>query len=213
VKLLITGFEPFGEDTVNPSYEVIRGISDKFKNDHIEIMQVPVVFRQSVEVVVEKIDELNPDVVLMFGQAGGRYDITIERIAINIDDAKIPDNSGMQPIDETIDAEGGAAYFATIPIKAITEGIKAVNVPASISNSAGTYVCNHLMYGVLRHIDKSKLNIKAGFIHIPFLMEQTLNRPNTPAMDLNTMIRAAEKAIEVIITTEEDLRVNGGAIC
>lgn len=213
MKILVTGFDPFGGEKVNPAFEVIKKLKDNIEGAEIVKLQVPTAFYSSVNKTVEKIEEIKPDVVLMIGQAGGRFDVTVERIAINLDDARIPDNEGNQPIDKLVDEEGLTAYFATLPIKAIVNRIKEKNIPASVSNSAGTYVCNHLMYGVLNHIYKNKLNIKAGFIHIPFLLEQVLNKPNVPAMTLDSMVTAIESAIEVIARNEEEVKVIGGAIC
>lgn len=213
MKILVTGFDPFGGEKVNPAFEVIKKLKDNIEGAEIVKLQVPTAFYSSVNRTVEKIEEIKPDAVLMIGQAGGRFDVTVERIAINLDDARIPDNEGNQPIDKLVDEEGLTAYFATLPIKAIVDRIKEKNIPASVSNSAGTYVCNHLMYGVLNHIYKNKLNIKAGFIHIPFLLEQVLNKPNVPAMTLDSMVTAIESAIEVIARNEEEVKVIDGAIC
>lgn len=199
MKILVTAFDPFGGESVNPSYEVLKNLKDNIEGAEIIKLQVPTAFYVSVEKAIEKIKEVNPDAVLSIGQAGGRYDISVERVAINIDDARIPDNMGQQPIDIPIDPEGPPAYFATIPIKEIVEAIKKENLPASVSNSAGTYVCNHLMYGILNYIHKNKLNIKAGFIHIPYLPEQVLEKPNTPYMSLSDMVKAIETAIKVIV--------------
>jgi len=198
MKILVTAFDPFGGENINPSYEVLKNLKDNIEGAEIIKIQVPTVFYLSVEKVIEKIKEVKPDAVLSIGQAGGRYDITVERIAINIDDARIPDNIGQQPIDTPIDPEGAPAYFATIPIKEIVEEIKKENIPASISNTAGTYVCNHLMYGILNYVHKNGLNIKAGFIHIPYLPVQVLNKPYTPSMSLGDMVKAIETAIKVI---------------
>jgi pyroglutamyl-peptidase len=150
--------------------------------------------------------------VICVGQAGGRYDITIERVAINIDDARIPDNEGNQPIDEPIFADGDAAYFSSLPIKAITNEIKKEGIPASVSNTAGTFVCNHIMYGLLYLIDKKYNNIKGGFIHVPFLPEQVLNRPNTPYMSLEYIAKALTIAVKTAASYKEDIKVTQGKI-
>jgi pyroglutamyl-peptidase len=199
LKILVTAFEPFGGETINPSYEVLKRLDDRIKGAEIEKLLVPTAFNVSIDKVIEKINEINPDVVLSIGQAGGRADISIERVAINIDDARIPDNLGYQPEDKIIDLEGETAYFSTIPIKRIAQAIKKENIPVSISNSAGTYVCNHLLYGVLNYLSKNRLNIKAGFIHIPYLPQQVLDKPNTPWMSLDDMVKAITIAIETIV--------------
>jgi pyroglutamyl-peptidase len=199
-KILVTGFDTFGGEKVNPASEILKNLKDKIGETRVIKLEVPTVFGKSINAVVKKIDDIKPDFVLCIGQAGGRYKITVERVAINIDDASIPDNAKNLPIDQLIDNKGETAYFTTIPVKAIVEAIKKENIPAEISNSAGTYVCNHLLYGVLNHIHKNNLKIKAGFIHIPFLPEQVLKKPNTPYMTLEMMIRGIETAIKVIVS-------------
>lgn len=213
MKILVTGFDPFGGEKINPAYEVVKNLKDNIAGAEIVKLQVPTAFYKSIECTVKKMEEVKPDFVLNIGQAGGRYGITAERVAINIDDARIPDNLAQQPVDTKINENGENAYFATIPIKAIVAAVKAKNIPSSVSYSAGTYVCNHLMYGVLDYININKLNIKAGFIHIPFLFQQVINKPNTPGMDLDTMVEAIETAIEVIVTTKEDIKESQGNIC
>lgn len=198
MKILVTGFEPFGGEKINPSYEVVKRLDDKIINVHIIKLKVPVAFNRSVDTVIRKIEEENPDVVLMIGQAGGIYNITVERLGININDARIADNEGNKPVDEVIDKDGLPAYFSTIPVRKIVEGMLENNIPAQISNSAGTYVCNHLLYGILDYICKNKIDIKAGFIHIPFLPEQTLNRSDAPSMSMDIMLKAIEIAIKEI---------------
>ncbi len=213
MKILVTGFDPFGGESINPAFEVIKKLKDEIAGAEVIKLQVPTAFNKSVEKTAEKVAEIKPDFVLNIGQAGGRSDITVERVAININDARIPDNLNQQPIDEVIDAEGEAAYFATIPVKAIVQSIREKNIPASVSNTAGTYVCNHLMYGTLNYIHKNNLNTKAGFIHIPFLFQQVINKPNTAAMELDTMVQAIEAAIETIVTTENDIKKAEGTEC
>ena len=150
MKVLLTGFEPFGGETVNPAKEAVKLVRDEINGAQIVKCYVPVVFGKAIETVHEAMIKENPDVVLCIGQAGGRFEITPERVAINCDDGRIPDNEGNQPVDQPVFADGAPAYFSTLPIKKMVEYIKAADVPASISNTAGTYVCNHLMYGVHR---------------------------------------------------------------
>jgi len=199
MKILVTSFEPFGKENINPSYEVLKSLSDHLENAEIIKVQLPTVFHLSIDKATEKIREINPDAVLSIGQSAMRYDIGVERIAINIDDAKIPDTAGQQPVDVSIDPQGSIAYFATIPVKKIVEEIRKEKIPASISNTAGTYVCNHLMYGILNYIHKNKLPTKAGFIHVPYLSEQVLDKPYTPFMSLEDMTKAISIALRVII--------------
>lgn len=195
MKVLVTGFEPFGGEKINPSYEVVKQLDDKISDADIIKLQVPVVFYKSVNTVIKKIHEEAPDIILMIGQAGGRYNISVERIAININDARIEDNEGNRPVDEAIDKDGLPAYFSSIPVRKIVERMIENNIPAAISNSAGTYVCNHLLYGILDYIWKNKLDTRAGFIHVPYMPEQILNRSNTPSMSADIMVKAIDLAI------------------
>ncbi len=198
MRILVTAFEPFGKETINPSYEAIKKVKDRIMDFEIIKVQLPTVFYLSTKKAIEKIEEINPDAVLSIGQAARKYSVNVERVAINIDDARIPDNAGQQPVDTPIDLDGMPAYFATIPIKKIVEEIKKEKIPAVISNTAGTYVCNHLMYGILNHIHKNNLPIKAGFIHVPYASEQVLDKPDTPFMSLEDMTHAIEIALRVI---------------
>ena len=159
----------------------------------------------------EVINEVKPDVVLSVGQAGGRPGITMERIAINVDDARIPDNISQQPIDEAIQTEGAAAYFSTLPIKRIVKAIREAGISAEVSNSAGTFVCNHIMYQSLFAATKDDKPFKAGFMHIPFIPEQTTDKPSLP---LEESTKALQIAIETIrdYLNDEDIKVQEGAI-
>lgn len=202
MKILLTAFEPFGGESINPAFEAVRCLPDRIADAEIIKQEVPVVFNLSIQQVTARLDEIQPDVWLGIGQAGGRFDITLERVAINISDGRIADNAGYQPLDEPIDPDGETAYFASLPIKAIVAEIRKQQIPASVSNTAGTYVCNHLMYGVLNHIHKNQLPMRGGFMHIPFLPDQAVTKPNpTPSMALDLMIKAIETAIQVIVTT------------
>ncbi|CAI2786355.1 Pyrrolidone-carboxylate peptidase [Serratia grimesii] len=210
-KVLITGFEPFGGERVNPSWEVVKQLNDmEFAGARIIARQLPCVFGAALEALNTAIDEVQPVMVLAIGQAGGRTDITLERVAINIDDARIPDNQGQQPIDETIVASGPAAYFSTLPIKAMVNSMREAGIPASVSQTAGTYVCNHVMYGLLHRLSDQQA-IKGGFIHIPYLPEQAAAHPSAPSMAANTVLFALELAISIALQVEHDLKVVGGA--
>jgi len=213
MKILITGFDPFGGEKINPAFEVIKGLADSINGVEVVKLQVPTAFYSSVELTIKKIEEVKPDFVLSIGQAGGRFDISVEKVAINLNDARIADNLGQQPIDTVIDENGDTAYFSTLPVKAIVQAIRNTNIPASLSYTAGTYVCNHLMYGVLNYIHKNNLNIKAGFIHIPYLLEQVVNKPSTAGMDITTLVNAIETAIKIIISNKEDIFSKEGTIC
>ena len=212
MKLLLTAFDPFGGDAVNPPLEAVKLVADKIGRFEIVKLEVPTVFRKSIERVAQAIEEEKPDAVLCIGQAGGRFEITPERVAINIDDARIKDNEGNQPIDTKIFEDGENAYFTTLPIKAMVEAIREANLPAAVSNTAGTFVCNHLMYGVLYTLAKNYPNIKGGFTHVPFIPEQVARRtPVAPYMALEDIKRGLEAAISAIDKNfEADINVNGG---
>lgn len=209
--VLITGFEPFDGEFVNPSWEVVKQLNDReLAGAHIVARQLPCVFGEALTVLAAAIDEWQPAMVLCIGQAGGRTDITLERVAINIDDARIPDNKGYQPIDEPIVADGPAAYFSTLPIKTVVEAIRAAGIPASVSQTAGTYVCNHVMYGLLHYL-RGWPAVKGGFMHIPYLPEQAIAHPGAPSMAAQTVLIAVELAISIALQVEQDRKVAGGA--
>ncbi len=199
MKLLLTAFEPFGGENVNPGLEAIKWIPDQIGGIHIVKTVIPTVFGKSIDTVIACIDKEKPDVVLSIGQAGGRKDITIERIAININDARIPDNEEKQPVDEPIVEYGPAAYFSNLPIKAMVQAIRDVDIPASVSNTAGTFVCNHLMYGVLHHLTENYPNARGGFIHVPLIPKQVVHRASAaPSMNLEDIVRGIVAAIAAI---------------
>ena len=210
MKILVTGFDPFGGEKINPAIESVKRLPDKILDAEIIKLEIPTVIGKSVDKIREKIKEVEPDVVLSIGQAGGRPDITVERVGINCDDCRIKDNEGNQPIDEKVVEDGPAAYFATIPIKAMVEHIKEGKIPASVSNTAGTFICNHVLYGVCHIKAREYPNMRTGFIHIPFLPEQVTDKKNMPSMALETIVKGLELAIEAIITNEEDIVVTGG---
>ncbi|MBC8586878.1 pyroglutamyl-peptidase I [Paratissierella segnis] len=203
MKVLVTGFSPFGGEDINPAYEAIRGLEDTIQGALIIKKEIPTVFGKSIEELNKIIEVENPDIVICVGQAGGRFDITVERVAINIDDAGIADNEGNQPIDRKIYEDGDNAYFSSLPIKAIVKNIKDSGIPAGISNTAGTYVCNHLMYGLLYLINNKYTRIKGGFIHVPFLPEQAVSKRNTPSMSVENITKGLKLAIEASIKFQE----------
>lgn len=210
MKILLTAFDPFGEDTVNPALEAVKIVDTSKINAEVIKLEVPTVFHKSIETVQDAMRQHQPDVVLCIGQAGGRYALTPERVAINLDDARIKDNEGNQPVDVPVFADGAAAYFSNLPIKAMVEYIKEAGLPASVSNSAGTFVCNHLMYGVLYTIAKEFPQARGGFMHVPFIPEQVVTRPNTPAMALTDIAHGIEAALKAIVDHDQDLKVTGG---
>lgn len=208
--VLITGFEPFDGERINPSWEAVSQLHDRLiGNVKVVAQQLPCVFSASLETLYSTIDRVKPELVIAVGQAGGRSDISIERVAINIDDARIADNAGKQPVDEPIIPQGAAAYFSTLPIKAMVAGIREAGIPASVSQTAGTFVCNHVMYGLLHHLRRRKT--RGGFIHIPYLPEQAIHHPGASSMSLASITLALEMAISIALTVEEDIRLEGGA--
>ena len=211
MKILVTGFDPFGGEKVNPALEAVKSLPSEIHGAEIHWVEIPTVFYQSAEVLETAIVHYQPDAVLCIGQAGGRASLTPERIAINQDDARIPDNQGNQPIDTPIRLDGQAAYFSTLPIKAMVQAIKEEGLPATVSNTAGTFVCNHLMYQVLYLADKKFPNMRAGFMHIPYMTEQVINKPNTASMNLTDIVRGIEAAIGAIVDyKDKDIKLVGG---
>ncbi|MBF0787795.1 MULTISPECIES: pyroglutamyl-peptidase I [unclassified Streptococcus] len=212
MKILITAFDPFGGEPVNPALEAVKQLPASIAGALVKWIEVPTVFYKSAQVLEEQIVEYQPDIVLCIGQAGGRFGLTPERVAINQDDARIPDNEGNQPIDVAIREDGEAAYFTTLPIKAMVEAVKAAGLPSSVSNTAGTFVCNHLMYQALYLADKKFPGLKAGFMHIPFMTEQVIDKPQTASMSLTDIVRGIEVAISAIVSyhDKEDIKAVGG---
>lgn len=198
-KVLITGFEPFGGEKINPALEAVKMLPDTIGGAKIVKLEVPTVFEKSIKRLDECIEKEKPDITICVGQAGGRFDITVERVAINVDDARIPDNENNSPADEKIFEDGRNAYFAALPIKAIVKNINDAGIPASISDSAGTFVCNHLMYGLLYLIDKKYNNMAGGFIHVPFIPQQASGKKNTPSMNVSDIVKALTIAVETAV--------------
>lgn len=213
MKVLVTGFEPFGGEKINPSLEAVKMLPEIIAGADIIKASIPVVFGKSIEKLDELIEKERPQVVICVGQAGGRFELSVERVAINIDDARIPDNAGNQPVDERIFEDGEAAYFATLPIKAMVEEMRAGSVPSAVSNTAGTYVCNNIMYGLLYLAHKKYPGLKGGFIHVPFIPEQAIARTNTPYMSLEQISKGLELAVKAAVENEEDIKVSHGKIC
>ena len=213
MKVLITGFDPFGGESINPALKAVEQLPDNIAGAEVIKIEIPTVFRKSLEKIEENILKHNPDIVISVGQAGGRFGITPERVAINIDDARIPDNESKQPIDLTIFEDGENAYFTTLPIKAMVEEMKAGEIPCSDSNTAGTFVCNHVMYGILYLATKKYPNIKGGFIHVPYIPSQVLDKPSMPSMSIGDITKGLELCIKAAVSKDEDIKVTGGAIC
>lgn len=211
MKILITGFDPFGGESVNPAFEAVKLLPDTIAGAHIIKQEVPTQFLRAGTVLETTICEQLPDVVLCIGQAGGRAAITPEKVAINLMDGNIPDNAGYQPVDTPIREDGETAYFTTLPVKAMVQKMRAAGIPAALSYTAGTYVCNYLMYTLLYLIDKKYPNMRGGFIHVPYAMEQAVNKPlGTPSMDLRQIAHGLEKAVEAIVENDNDIAIHMG---
>lgn len=190
-KLLITGFDPFGGEAINPAWEAVKLLPEIVGQFELCKLEIPTVFGLGADTVLKKAAEYQPDVILCIGQAGGRAAVTPERIAVNIRDAKISDNAGNQPQGEFVDAAGPAAYFSTVPVDAMAQAIRDASLPGAVSNSAGAFVCNDTLYTLLHHYSGSA--VKVGFIHVPYLPQQ-----GCPSLPLADTVRALEAAINAI---------------
>ena len=210
MRILVTGFDPFGNERINPASEVLKELPKMIAGAEVHTLVVPTVFYKSIEVIHQSIKEIDPDVIVSIGQAGGRAPITVERIGINVDDARIEDNIGQKMIDVPVVENGPAAYFSTLPIKAMVKAMQDADVEASVSNTAGTFVCNHVMYGVLHLCATLYPDKRAGFVHIPFLPEQTIDKPQYPSMELHTIAKGLIAGIEAIVLYKKDISVTGG---
>ncbi|ADM36329.1 pyroglutamyl-peptidase I [Bacillus spizizenii ATCC 6633 = JCM 2499] len=211
-KVLITGFDPFDKETVNPSWEAAKQLNGLETDEAIiTAEQIPTVFRTALDTLRQAILKHQPDIVICVGQAGGRMQITPERVAINLADARIPDNEGHQPIDEEISPRGPAAYWTGLPVKRMTAKMKENGIPAAVSYTAGTFVCNYLFYGLMDHISRTSPHIRGGFIHIPFIPEQTIDK-TAPSLSLDTIVRALRIAAVTAAQYDEDLKSPGGTL-
>ncbi len=208
--ILLTGFEPFDGQAINPSEEIAREINEaKIARHRIVGALLPCVFGSAIKELKHQIKLHDPDIVICLGQAGGRAEITPERVAINIDDARIPDNAGQQPIDKPIVKDGPAAYFSTLPIKAIVQELRKHNIPAAVSQTAGTFVCNHVFYGLMHELSAHRADVRGGFIHVPFVPEQTTDKPSLP---FEKMTEAVRLAIATAVDYRRDIKSAGGQV-
>lgn len=213
-RILVTGFEPFDGESVNPSWEVARRLDGWQHADHVVAARcLPCVFGAVREELARALAALSPEIVIAVGLAGGRPEVSLERVAINVSDARIRDNAGAQPIDEPVVADGPPAYFTTLPVKAILHRLRGAGLPAQVSNTAGTFVCNHAFY-MLQHLAATTHPTvrRAGFIHIPWLPEQAARHPGTPSLGLETVVAALRIAIETSIKVDADIRLAAGAL-
>ncbi|PJG58184.1 pyroglutamyl-peptidase I [Aeromonas cavernicola] len=214
--MLLTGFEPFDGEPVNPSWELVKALDGTLvtQGDHqarLVAVQLPCVFSRSLAALDAALQQHQPDIVLAVGQAGGRSDLTLERVAINLMDARIPDNDGAQPVDVPVLPAGPAAYFSTLPIKAMVAAMRAAGVPASVSQTAGSFVCNQVFYGLQHRLAGSE--VRGGFLHIPYLPEQVARLANgAPSCSLETMTHGLLAALLAALATQTDLAVTEGAL-
>jgi len=194
---LLTGFEPFGGELINPSWEAVRALDGEDINGHRLVARLlPCVFGEALDALNAAIDEVNPQLVVCVGQAGGRDKVCIERFAVNVDRARIPDNRGNRPTGEPIVSGGPERYEAHLPVASIARALRAREVPSKVSLSAGRYVCNHVMYGLLHRIATTNPDLRGGFIHIPYLPEQAARNPkHPPSMELATIVEGLRTAV------------------
>ena len=217
MRILLTGFEPFGGDSVNPSWLVAQHLAGvHLAGAQLQALQLPCVFGLSAQRLVQALAQHQPDVVLALGLAQGREGISIERVAINVDDARIPDNAGQQPIDTPVVSGGPAAYFSTLPIKRLAQGLQQAGHAAHISQTAGTFVCNHVFYALQHHLHGQ--GVMSGFVHLPALPEQAARagQPTPPSMALAAQVAAVQQLLQLCMAHASgrggDVRVSGGAI-
>ena len=211
-KILVTGFQPVGDETMNPAWEAVKRLPDTIGDATVTKVEVPVVFGRGPEAVERAVEEVEPDLVLCVGQAGGRAKITPEFVGINYADARIPDNDGCQPVAERIVDGGPDAYFATLPVKAMVQAMREAGVPAEVSYTAGTYVCNDVMYSLLHTLATRHPGVRGGFLHVPYATEQATHLPaSTPSMSVDDMARGIAVALEAALTHEKDVDVATGS--
>lgn len=202
--ILVTGFQPFGGQEVNPALEAVRELPEQIGDARIVRVEVPVTYQQAFDPVCAAIEEAEPQAVVCVGQAAGRSCVTVERVAINVDDCEQPDNAGTIRCDVPIAEDGPAAYFATLPVRDMVRAIEAAGLPAAVSDSAGTYVCNHLMYLVLDYAAQKRPGMLGGFVHVPLLHEQTIRgemrgKPSMSKSDIVTSLTAALEALAQVL--------------
>ena len=210
-KVLITGFDPFGGETINPAYEAVKLLPDEIAGAKIIKKEIPTVFQKGPDAVYEEIQSSKPDYVLCIGQAGGRSQVTPEWVGINFRNARIADNEGNQPLQTSVVENGPEAYFTMLPVFRMVEKMKENGIPANVSYTAGTYVCNDVMYSVLHYCHTEFKGVKGGFMHVPFATEQTVNQPaGTPGMNLKDMAKAIELSVEAMLESDTDIKVVSG---
>jgi pyroglutamyl-peptidase len=212
MKALITGFDAFGDDKVNPSALAVRQLKRKLGGVSLHTAVLPTSYARSAITLRGAIHEVRPDIVLCVGQAGGRAELCLERVAINVQDARIKDNDGKQPIDRAVVRDGPAAHFATLPIKACVAEMRKAGLPAAVSNTAGTFVCNNVFYALMDLAARHPIPMKAGFLHIPYVPEQATRLGAVPSMALEDIVRGIEIVVTVSAARQSDLHTAEGTI-
>jgi pyroglutamyl-peptidase len=211
--VLLTGFEPFGGEAENPSWEAVRQLEGERVDGHVVAARLmPCVFGAAIARLEAEIEALRPSVVICVGQAGGRAEISLERVAVNLEDARIPDNAGAQPLDREVVEGGPAAYFTGLPVKAILRDLIAAGIPAALSHTAGTFVCNHIFYGVCHLARRRRGKLRAGFIHVPYSPAQAARNPGSPSLAVPIIVEALRIAAATSLRNEADARLVGGAV-
>lgn len=210
-RVLLTGFEPFGGEETNPSWAAVSLVAAAPPPGvDLTSVRLSCVFGTALEELAAAVEAADPDLVLCVGQAGGRPQITVERVAINVDDARIPDNAGRQPIDEPVVAGGPAAYFAPLPVKACVAAVRTAGIPAAVSQTAGTFVCNHVFYGLAHLIATRRPTMRGGFVHLPYAPEQVVDR-GEPSLPVAMAAEALRAILTTAMRTGTDLRIAEGA--
>ena len=212
MKALVTGFDPFGGDEVNPSSLAVGKLKKHLGDIVVHTAELPTSYARSAEVLRAAIEKAKPDIVLCVGQAGGRTELCLERVAINVQDARIRDNDGKQPIDRPVVADGPAAHFTTLPIKACVAEMRKAGLPAAVSNTAGTFVCNHIFYALMDIAASHPLPMRGGFLHIPYVPDQAARLGGAPSMSVGDIVRGIEIILEVSASRESDLHTVEGRI-
>ncbi|UNS96822.1 pyroglutamyl-peptidase I [Streptomyces tubbatahanensis] len=215
VNVLVTGFAPFDGEEVNPSWQAAELLAaDPPPGVRVRAVRISCVFGTALEELRAAVEDAGADLdlVVCLGQAGGRTDLTVERVALNVDDARIPDNAGRRPVDEPVVAGGPAAYFSTLPLKACVAAARDAGVPASVSQTAGTFVCNHLFYGLAHLLATEHSSVRGGFVHVPYTPRQAAaHTPTPPSLSVRDAAHGLAAMVATAAHTTVDLRVTGGA--
>jgi len=212
MKALVTGFDAFGGDSINPSTLAVSRLKKRLGGLAVHTVELPTSYARSAIELRTAIHEVRPDIVLGVGQAGGRSELCLERVAINVQDARIRDHDGKQPIDQPVVRDGPAAYFSTLPIKACVTEMRKAGLPAAVSNTAGTFVCNQVFYATMDMAAQHALGFRGGFLHIPYLPEQAARLGGAPSMALDDIVRGIEIILEVSANRTSDLHTVEGRL-